>query len=61
MRSFFARYRLFWITFLIIASIIMVLFYRALQPRKVLPVYQPADFNPELVDPGMSHIKKYQF
>lgn len=37
----------------------MVLFYRALQPRKVLPVYQPADFNPELVDPEMSHIKKY--
>lgn len=59
MRSFFARYKLFWITFLIIASVIMGLFYQALQPRKVLPVYQPADFNPELVDPEMSHIKKY--
>ncbi len=59
MRSFFARYRLFFITFLSLATVIMVLFYRALQPREVLPVYQPADFNPELVDPEMSHIKKY--
>lgn len=59
MRSFFARYRLFLITFISLATVIMVLFYRALQPRQVLPVYQPADFNPELVDPEMSHIKKY--
>lgn len=59
MRSFFARYRLFLITFFSLATVIMVLFYRALQPRQVLPVYQPADFNPELVDPEMSHIKKY--
>ena len=59
MRSFFADYKLFAITFLILASIIMWLFYDALQPRKTLPVYQPADFNPELVDPEISHVKKY--
>ena len=59
MRSFFRRTKIFWITFLSLASVILVLFYQALQPRKVLPVYQPADFNPELVDPEMSHIKKY--
>jgi protein SCO1/2 len=37
----------------------MWLFYDALQPKKTLPVYQPADFNPELVDPQISHVKKY--
>jgi protein SCO1/2 len=59
MRSIFARYKLFAITFLTIASVIMWLFYNALQPQKTLPVYQPADFNPELVDPEISHVKKY--
>lgn len=59
MRSFFARFKLFGITLLVLGSIIMWLFYDALQPKKTLPVYQPADFNPELVDPQISHVKKY--
>lgn len=59
MRSFFARYKLFWITFLSLAGVIMYLFYNALQPKKSLPIYQPADFNPELVAPEISHVKKY--
>ena len=42
-----------------ISAVIIVLFYRALQPRKTLPVYQPADFNPELVAPELAHVKKY--
>lgn len=59
MRAFFAKYKLFALVMLGISAVIVVLFYRALQPRKVLPVYQPADFNPELVDPELSHVKKY--
>ena len=59
MRSFFGRFKLFGITLLVLGSIIMWLFYDALQPKKTLPVYQPADFNPELVDPQISHVKKY--
>lgn len=59
MRSLFTRYRFFWFTLLGISAVIVVLFYRALRPETVLPVYQPADFNPELVDPEMAHIKKY--
>jgi len=35
------------------------LFYNALQPKIVLPVYQPADFNSELVDSTLVHVKKY--
>lgn len=59
MRSFFAKYKIFGLTMLFMSAVIVVLFYRALQPKKVLPVYQPADFNPELVDPEISHVKKY--
>ncbi|MDG1571279.1 SCO family protein [Robiginitalea sp. M366] len=59
MRSFFAKYKLFGITLLGLSAVIVILFYRALQPKKVLPVYQPADFDPELVDPEIGYVKKY--
>ena len=42
-----------------LSAVIIYLFYNALQPKKVLPVYQPADFNPELVDSTLVHVKKY--
>ncbi|AIY12858.1 SCO family protein [Cellulophaga baltica] len=59
MRSFFAKYKLFGIVFLCLSAVIMYLFYNALQPKKILPIYQPADFNPELVDTSLLHVKKY--
>tara|TARA_R110002049_G_scaffold279278_2_gene458224 strand:+ start:2504 stop:3112 length:609 start_codon:yes stop_codon:yes gene_type:complete len=37
----------------------MYLFYNALKPKKNLPIYQPADFNAELVDASLLHKKKY--
>ncbi|MCO5724402.1 SCO family protein [Robiginitalea marina] len=59
MRSFFARFKLFGLVLLIVSAVIITLFYNALQPKKTLPVYQPSDFNPELVAPEISHVKKY--
>lgn len=59
MRSFFAKYKLFGLVMLGISAVIMYLFYEALQPQKMLPIYQPADFNPELVDTSLQHVKKY--
>ncbi len=59
MRSFFAKYKLFGVVMLILSAIILVLFYRALTPKEKLPVYQPADFNPELVDSSLHYVKKY--
>lgn len=38
---------------------ILYLFYKALQPQKVLPIYQPAMVNFELVDSTLQHVKKY--
>tara|TARA_R110002033_G_scaffold169897_3_gene211278 strand:+ start:49259 stop:49933 length:675 start_codon:yes stop_codon:yes gene_type:complete len=59
MRSFFAKYKLFGIVLLGVSAVIIYLFYSALQPKKTLPIYQPADFNPELVDTSLLHVKKY--
>lgn len=59
MRAFFAKFRIFGLVMLGISAVIIVLFYNALQPKETLPVYQPADFNPELVAPELSHVKKY--
>lgn len=59
MRSFFSKYKLFAIVFSIISIIIMALFYKALQPKKTLPIYQPSMVNPDLVDSTMQYVKKY--
>jgi len=59
MLSFFSKYKFFGIVLLLLSMIIIYLFYNALQPKYVLPVYQPADFNSELVDSTLVHVKKY--
>jgi len=59
MRSFFSKYKLFGIVFLILSSIIITIMYFAVLPKETLLVYQPAKVNPELVDSTKQHIKKY--
>ena len=59
MRSFFSKYKLFALVLSIISIIIMLLFYRALQPKKSLAIYQPSMVNPDLVDSTLQHVKKY--
>src|SRR5690606_12975830 len=59
MLSFFAKYRLFALVFFAIASVIVVLFYNALQPKKILPVYQPSMVDKSLVDSSLYYKKKY--
>ncbi|RAJ11726.1 SCO family protein [Arenibacter echinorum] len=59
MRSFFAKFKFFGIVLLIISAVIISLFYNALQPKEILPVYQPAMVNFELVDSTLQHVKKY--
>ena len=56
--DFFKKYKLFFGVFFGIAAIVLYLFYNALKPIKVLPVYQPAMVNYELVDSTLQHIKK---
>jgi hypothetical protein len=43
----------------VLSAIILTLFYSALKPKKTLPIYNPADVNPELVDSTVQYISKY--
>jgi protein SCO1/2 len=53
------KYRLFIGVFIVLSAIILSLFYSALKPEKSLPIYNPADVNPELVDSTVQYKSKY--
>lgn len=59
MKSIFIKYRIFFGVFFVLSAIILYLFYTALKPSKTLPIYNPADVNPELVDSTVQYISKY--
>lgn len=59
MKSIFIKYRIFLGVFFVLSAIILYLFYTALKPSKTLPIYNPADVNPELVDSTVQYISKY--
>lgn len=59
MRSFFAKFKFFGLVLLLISGVIVYLFYNALVPKKLLPVYSPAMVNSELVSEEIQHIRKY--
>ena len=53
------KYKLFITTMIVLSAIIIISFYHILKPKKVLPIYQPAQVNVELVDSSIQHQKKY--
>jgi len=59
MQFFFKKYKIFLRVLLVVSTIILALFYDALKPKKVLPIYQPSMVNYELVDSTIQHVKKY--
>jgi protein SCO1/2 len=59
MQSIFYKYRKFFGTLLVFSIIVISLFYFALKPKKTLPIYNPSDVNPELVDTTVQYISKY--
>ncbi|MBU2948058.1 SCO family protein [Zobellia uliginosa] len=59
MRSFFAKYKFFGLVLFGLSCVIMYLFYNALQPPKILTIYQPTMVNPELVDSTLQYKRKY--
>ena len=59
MRTFFAKYKFFGLVLLGLSAVIMYLFYNALQPPKILTIYQPTMVNPELVDSTLQYKRKY--
>ena len=59
MRQFFIRFRLFGISLAVLSVVIIYLFYKALEPKERLPIYQPAQVNAELVDESVQYKRKY--
>jgi protein SCO1/2 len=59
MLEFFKKLRIFFGIMAVISIICIALFYQALKPKKSLPIYNPADVNPEMVDSTIQYVKKY--
>ncbi|WP_452232883.1 SCO family protein [Lacinutrix sp. MEBiC02595] len=59
MLSFFKDYKYFALVLGILSILIITIFYNILKVEKVLPIYQPALVNAELVDSTMQYVKKY--
>jgi len=59
MKSLLYKYRKFLGFFLIFSTITIYLFYSALKPAKSLPIFNPSDVNPELVDSTVQYKSKY--
>ena len=59
MISFFKQSKVFITTMFVLSCIIITIFYNILNPEKILPIYQPAEVNYELVDSTIQYQKKY--
>ena len=53
------KYWIFITTMGVLSVLILTAFYKILKPERVLPIYQPAQVNPELVDSSIQYQKKY--
>ena len=59
MLDFLKKFRIFFGIMSVFSIICITLFYFALRPKKSLPIYNPSDVNPELVDSTVQYIQKY--
>jgi len=59
MLRYFKQARILFLVLGLFSVLIIGLFYTALKPKKSLPIYNPADVNPELVDSTVQYIRKY--
>ena len=57
MNVFLKKYRTFLIAFALFSIGTLFLFYNALKPVRILPIYQPFEVSFELVDSTLQHIK----
>lgn len=59
MLPFLKKYKFFLLTMFVFSVVFLTISYQLLQPKKMLPIMNPADVNPELVDTTVQHISKY--
>lgn len=58
MRAIFKKYRIFFVTMGIVSAVSVAAFYIVLKPKKKLPIYNPSDVNPELVDSTVQYVSR---
>lgn len=59
MSLFLKKYKTYIAVVCIFSIVTLYLFYSALKPSKTLPIFNPADVNPELVDSTVQYVSKY--
>lgn len=59
MLRFFAQYKWIGITLFVLSSIIITVIYSFKSPTPKLPVFQPSEVNPELVDSSIQYVRRY--
>lgn len=59
MLRFFARYKWIALTLFVLSAIIITIIYSFKTPTPQLPVFQPSEVNPELVDSTMQYVRRY--
>ena len=59
MLQFFSKFKFLGVVLLILSIVIVTIIYQILNRKKVLPIYQPAQVNVEMVDSTIQHVKKY--
>ena len=59
MLRFFSKYKFFAIVLFLLSGVIIFTIHGILKPKEILPVFQPADVNAEMVDSTLQHVKKY--
>jgi protein SCO1/2 len=59
MKAILYTYRKFILGFIVFSATTIYLFYGALKPAKSLPIYNPTDVNPELVDSTIQYVSKF--
>lgn len=59
MLLFLKRYKYYLVGVVVFSAIFLSISFRLLTPKKTLPIFNPSDVNPELVDSTVQHISKY--
>lgn len=59
MAHWFKKYGFFVAVFVVFSVMFLSVSYRLLKPKEALPIFNPSDVNPEMVDSTIQHVKKY--
>lgn len=59
MLKFFSKYKFFLVVLFVLSIVIISIIYTILKPKVILPIFQPAEVNVELVDSTLHYKKKY--